>query len=218
MTLRISICACVFLLLAACTETRFESPPGDKILACDPAWKGLWVDASADASTSEPDELAFRVDQECRFFMLERPEKDGPPKEIHIPLNYVHDQGKHYLVIADNQLKDVVDLAPVHGITPAPKKSFFIARYEADHDRLRIYPVDAKRTASLVVNDDLDGTVDASKKQLHVYIQGDRAKILDIVRSKKIFDDKPGAEVRRIDMSLEDYERKRSARRAGKSS
>ncbi|HET9033550.1 MAG TPA: hypothetical protein VFN25_11655 [Dokdonella sp.] len=217
MILRIVCCALSMLALAACTETRFESTPGDKIVACDPAWKGLWVDASANASKSEPDELAFRVDQECRFFMLERPEKDGPPKQIHIPLNYVHDQGKNYLVIADNQLGEVVDLAPVHGIKPVPKKSFFIARYEVDHDRLRIYPVDAKRSASLVIDEVLDGTVDASNKQLHVYIQGDRAKVLDIVRNKKIFAEKPDAEVRRIKLSLEQYERKRSARRAGKS-
>lgn len=218
MTIRMLCCVGALLALAACVETRFESPPGDKIVACDPAWKGLWVDASKDASTSEPDELAFLVDQECRFFMLERPEKDGPPKQIHIPLNYVHDQDKHYLVIADNQLKDIVDLAPVHGIKPAPKKSFFVARYEVDHARLRIYPVNAKRMASLVVNDELDGTVDASNKQLHVYIKGDRAKILDIVRSQNIFDDKPDAEVRRIKMSLEEYEQKRSARRAGAAS
>lgn len=218
MTLRLLGCACLILALAACTETRFESTPGDKINACDPAWKGLWVDASVDASKGEPDELAFRVDQECRFFMLERPEKDGPPKEIHIPLNFVHDQGNHYLVIADNQLKEIVDLAPLHGIKPVSKKSFFVARYEVDHDRLRIFPVDAKRMANLVIDDVLDGTVDAREKQLHVYIKGDRAKVLDIVRSQKIFHSKPGAEVRRVHMSLQDYEHKRSARRAGKSS
>ncbi len=216
--LRTFTCLCAFLAMAACTETRFESTPGDQVLACDPAWKGLWVDASTDASTSEPDELAFRVDQECRFFMLERPEKDGPPKEIHIPVNYVHDRDKHYLVIADDQLGDVVDLPALHGINPVPKKSFFIARYEFAQDRLRIYPVDSKRTANLVIDDVLDGTVDSSKKQLHVYVQGDRAKVLDIVRDKKIFDDKPGAEVRRIKLSLEQYERKRTARRARKPS
>lgn len=218
MKMRMICCVCAILVLSACSETRFESTPGDEIVVCDPAWKGLWVDASTNASKSEPDELAFRVDQECRFFMLERPEKDGPPKQIHIPINFVHDQGKHYLVIADNQLGEVVDLAPAHGIKPAPKKSFFIARYEIDNDRLRIYPVDAKRTATMVIDDALDGTVDASNRQLHVYIQGDRAKVLDIVRHRNIFEEKPGADVRRIKLSLEDYERKRSARRGGKSS
>lgn len=206
------------LVLAACSETRFESTPGDNIEACDPAWKGLWVDASANAAKSEPDELGFRVDQECRFLLLERPEKDGPPKEIHIPLNFVHDQGKDYLVIADNQLAEVVDLAAIHGINPAPQKSFFIARYELVDDRLRVYPVDAKRAANLVIDAVLDGTVDAGKNQLHVYIQGDRAKVLDIVRHNRIFAEKPGAEARRIKLSLEEYERKRRARRAGKSS
>jgi len=216
MMIRCLFGACLLLTLAACTETRFESPPGDEIVACDPAWKGLWVDASAQASAGEPDELAFLVDQECRFLMLERPEKDGPPKQIHVPVNYVHDRGKHYLVIADNQLEGVVKLDPVHGVSPAPEKSFFIARYQIDRDRLRIYTIDAKRAAHLVIDDVLDGTGDSANNELHVFVRGDRAKVLDIVRNQKIFEDKPGAEVRRIKMSLEDYELKRSARRGGR--
>lgn len=205
---------CTLFALAACTETRFESPPGDEIVACDPAWKGLWVDASDDRSSDEPDELAFLVDPECRFLMLERPEKDGPPKPIHIPLNFVHDRGKDYIVVADNQLGEMVKLDRVHGIEPMPAKSFFIARYQVDHDHLRIWQVDSKRTAHLVIDNTLDGTVDRSHNNLHVFIRGDRAKVLDIVRKTKIFEDKPGAEVRRIKMSLEQYEQKRSARRA----
>ncbi len=49
-------------------------------------------------------------------------------------------------------------------------------------------------------------------------MRGDRAKVLDIVRTQKIFEDKPGADVRRIHLSLEEYEQRRTARRAGKSS
>ena len=212
-----TLALCALVSVGACTETRFESPPGDEIVTCDPAWKGLWVDASAGASTDEPDELAFLVDKECRFLMLERPEKDGPPKQIHIPVNYVHDRGKDYVVVADSQLGEVVKLDPVHGIKPAPAKSFFVARYQVDHDRLRIWQVDSKRAAHLVIDDQLDGTVDSARKELHVYVRGDRAKILDILRTQKIFEDKPGADVRRINLSLEQYEQRRNARRAGKS-
>ena len=215
MNIRWIVGSCLLLALAACTETRFESPPGDEIVACDPAWKGLWVDTSGQSS-DEPDELAFLVDQECRFLLLERPEKDGPPKQIHVPVNFVHDRGKDYLVIADNQLDGVVKLDPVHGINPAPEKSFFIARYEIGRDRLRVFQIDSKRAAHLVIDDALDGTVDSGNNELHVFISGDRAKVLDILRRQKIFEDKPGAEVRRIRTSLEEYERKRSARRSGK--
>ena len=209
---------CALLVLGACNETRFESPPGDDIVACDPAWKGLWVDASEPRSSDEPDELAFLGDAECRFFMLERPEKDGPPKQIHIPVNYVHDRGKHYVVVADNQLGETVKLNPVHGIEPVPEKSFFIARYQLDHERLRIWQVDSRRTAHKVIDGMLDGSVDDSHNELHVFISGDRARILDIVRKQKIFEDKPSANVRRSTLSLDEYERQRSARRAGKPS
>ncbi len=218
MKIRLIVALCALLALGACTETRFESPPGDEIVICDPAWKGLWVDASKNQSSDEPNELAFLVDPECRFILLERPEKDGPPKQIHIPVNYVHDRGKHYVVVADNQLSDAVKLDPVHGIEPAPAKSFFIARYQIDHDQLRIWQVDSKRTAHMVIDDALDGTVDRTHNELHVLIRGDRAKVLDILRKQKIFEDKPSAEVRRVKMSLEEYEKARSARRAGKAS
>ncbi len=209
---------CALLALGACTETRFESPPGDEIVVCDPAWKGLWVSTSENPANHEADELAFLVDQECRFFMLERPEPDGPPKQIHIPLNFVHDRGKHYVVVADNQLGETVKLDPVHGIEPAPAKSFFIERYQIDHDHMRIWEVDSKRTAHLVIDNVLDGTVNRAHNELHVFVRGDSARILEILRKQKIFEDKAGAEVRRIKMSLEEYEQQRSARRAGKRS
>ena len=176
------------------------------------------MDASEPGSSDEPDELAFLVDQECRFYLLERPEKNGPPKPIHIPVNYVHDRGKHYVVVADNQLGETVKLDPVHGIEPAPEKSFFIARYQIDHDRLRIWQVDSKRSAHQVIDGKLDGSVDHSHNELHVFIRGDRARILDIVRTQKIFEDNPAADVRRSKLNLEEYERQRSARRAGKPS
>ena len=209
--------ACALLSLGACTETRFASPPGDKIEACDPHWKGLWVDASAQPSADEPDELTFLVDDECRFVLLERPEKDGPPKQIHIPLNFVHDRGKDYVVVADNQLSGVVDLPAVHGVKPAPEKAFFIARYRIDGDRLTIQGVDSKRVAHLLLDDALDGSIDSSHNELHVFVEGNSAKILEIVRNHDIFENKPGAEVKRSKLSLSEYETERSARRRGKS-
>ncbi len=215
MNLRLIAAACVLLLLAACTETRFESPPGDHIEACDAGWKGLWVDASGKASADEPDELAFLVDSECRFQLIERPEKDGPPKLIHIPLNFVHDRGKHYLVVADDQLAGVVELDPVHRVKPAPAKSFFISRYQLGKDRLKIFEIDSTRAAHLVLDKVLDGTVDSGNNELHVFVKGDRARVLEILRRQDLFNAKPDADVRRIKSSLEDYERKRTAMRKG---
>ncbi|SFN14379.1 hypothetical protein [Dokdonella immobilis] len=218
MKLRLTLGACLLLTLGACTETRFESPPGDRIEACDAGWKGLWVDASGNASKDEPDELAFLVDSECQFQMIERPEKDGPPKLIHVPLNFVHDRGKHYLVVADDQLSGVVKVDPVYGVDPVPEKSFYLARYELKGERMKIFGVDSTRAAHRILDKDLEGTIDSRKNDLHVFVQGDRARILEILRKYDLFEAKPGAEVRKVPLSLEDYERKRTARReAGKS-
>jgi hypothetical protein len=205
----------VFLLLtlAACNETRFESPPGDRIEACDVRWKGLWIDDSASASKDEPDELAFLVDPECQFQMIERPEKDGPPKLIHVPLNVVHDGGKDYLVVADNQLSGVVTVDPVHGVDPVPEESFYLARYELKGERMTIFSIDSTRVAHRILDKDLEGTIDSRQNDLHVFVKGDRARILEILRKYDLFEAKPGAEVRKIPLSLEDYERQRTARR-----
>lgn len=199
--------------LGGCTETRFQSPPGTDIESCDPGWKGLWV-SEAEPSADEPDELAFLVDQECRFLFLERPEKDAPPKQIHIPVNFVHDRGKHYLVIADDQLKDLVDLDPVHGITPPPEKSFFIARYERKGERLRIVQIDSKKAARLILDSVLQGTIDSSANELHVYIKGSPQDVLEMLRKQDLFEDKSETEVRRSPLSLDEYERQRRSLRA----
>jgi hypothetical protein len=216
MNVRLLLLACALLALGACSETRFESPPGDTIESCDAGWKGLWIDASGDAGSGEDDELAFQVDEECRFQMIERPEPDGPPKLIHIPLNFVHDRGKDYIVVADDQLAGVVEIDPVYGIDPAPEKSYYLGRYHLDGDRLTIAGIDSRKVAHRVVDNDLDGTVDRRKNELHVYVRGNSAAILEILRKHDLFESKPGVEVRRIPLSLDAYEKQRSAQRKSK--
>jgi hypothetical protein len=217
MKIHLPFLALALLALGACSETRFESPPGDAIESCDAGWKGLWVDASGDADAGKEDELAFLVDADCRFQMIERPEKDGPPKLIHIPLNFVHDRGKHYIVVADDQLGGVVKIDPVHGIDPVPEKSYYFGRYRLDGDRLTIADIDSRKVAHLVVDNELDGTVDRRKNELHVYVRGNPAAILEILRKHDLFDSKPGVEVRRVPQSLEEFEKQRSAaRRSGR--
>lgn len=198
--------ACAFLLMCACTETRFESPPGDAIESCDPAWKGLWLDASENASADDKDDVAFLVDQECRFLLLERPEKDGPLKQIHIPLNFVHDRGKHYLVVADDQLAGVVDISPVHRMKPAPAKAFFMARYELNKDKLSIFDVDSTRVAHLVIDEKIEGTVDSGDKELHVFVKGNRQQILEVLRKHDLFEAKSETEATRSKQTLDEYE------------
>lgn len=209
------LCCMALLGLGACSETRFESTPGDALETCDARWKGLWLDASQnDAASGESDDLAFLVDQDCRFQLLERPEKDGPPKLIHVPVNFVHDGDKDYLVVADDQLKGIVDLPPVHGIKPQPAKAFFIARYAIDGDALKIWQADSRKLAHWIVDNRLDGTVERSKHELHVFVRGDRDAILKLLRERDVFEADPDASVRRSPLSLAEYESQRQAQRA----
>ena len=210
--MRVALVACL-LVLGGCVETRFESPPDLAIEPCDARWKGVWVEPGDSAARGD-DELAFVVDEACRFELLERPEKDGPLKPVHVPLNFLHDRGHDYLVVADDQLAGLVKLPPPHGIEPAPAKAFFIARYRISGDRLDIDTVDDRRMARLVVDNTLDGTVDRSRNELHVFIRGDRARILDVLRTQSVFGAKPAAKLERRHASLAAYERERAAARA----
>ena len=190
------------VVLGGCVETRFESPLGDNIETCDTRWKGLWGDPE---STSEPS--AIYVDDECRFIVLDQPEKGGPLKQIHVPMNYVHADGKDYLVVADVALKGLVDLKPPHGIDPPPDKSFFFARYRVRGDRIEIEQVDSERVAKLVIDGVLDGTVDKTANDLHVYVRGSRARMLEIVRTQAIFKTKRPTKLVRRKQSVEEFER-----------
>ena len=195
------------LALAGCVETRFESPIGDNIETCDAGWKGLWVDTDeAKRDRPEASGAAFYVNDACEFIVLDQPEPNGALKQIHVPVNYVHADGKSYVVVADVAIRGLANVKAPHGVTPVPEKSYFFARYALRGDQLDVYQVDSARAAKLVIDGKLDGTVDRTQNELHVYVRGTRANMLDIVKTQPIFDEKPFS-LKRSRLSLEDYEK-----------
>ncbi|MDR3385908.1 MAG: hypothetical protein P4L92_02550 [Rudaea sp.] len=188
--------------LAGCTETRFQAPPGDNIETCDVRWKGLWGPRDEADSAS-----AFYVDDECQFIFLDQPEKGGPFKQFHIPVNFVHADGNDYIVVADTALRGLVKIKPVYGVDPVPEKAFYFARYHADRDHLDLYPVDNERVAKQIIDRKLDGTVSKVPNELHVFVSGDRAYMLEILRHGAIFADKPDIRMTRLQQSVDDFER-----------
>jgi hypothetical protein len=200
----IKIIALVLVLgLSGCIETRFESPLGDNIETCDAHWKGLWSGDKPESNTPG----AFWIDDDCRFTVLDQPEKGGPFKQIHVPVNYVHDGGKDYLVIADNVLKGLVEVKPPFGIDPVPAKSYFFARYRAHGDRIDVDTVDDANVAKLIIDGKLQGTVSKTANELHVYVRGDRSQMLEMVRHDSIFIAKADTVLYRIKQTPADYER-----------
>ncbi len=202
-------CMLLGLLLGGCVETRFESPPGDNIETCDARWKGLWIGADAQrrGELDLDDVAAFHVGANCEFTILDQAEPGGPLKHVRVPLNFVHAHGRDYIVVADSALAGVVKLDPPHGIDPAPKKSYFIARYRVRGERIEVYTVDSRRAAALVVDGTLDGTVDKTRTNLRVFVEGDRARTLETLRRHAIFEAKPTLELVRSRLDLDAFER-----------
>jgi hypothetical protein len=201
--MRLCLLAILLILLAGCYETRFESPLGDKIETCDAHWKGLWI---GDKNTPH-DTTAFFIDDECHFIVLDQIEKGGPLKQIPVPVNYVHDNGKDYIVVADTMLKGLVELKPVYGVDPPPAKAFFFARYRVRGDNIDLYQFDDQTVAKLIVDRTLDGTVSKTANELHAFVHGDRARMLEIVRHNPIFVAKAEPVLSRVHESVADYER-----------
>lgn len=201
---RLLFTALAALALAGCNETRFESPLGDNIETCDVAWKGLWV--PDEESKDETADAAFLVDHECRFHILDQPERGAPFKQVHIPVNFVHDGGNHYVVVSDAQIKGLVKLDQPYGVEPAPEKSFFFARYRLRGDRLELFEVDSERVAKLILDARIEGTISKTSTELHVYVRGNRQQMLEIVRNNAIFGSKP-MKLRRTEQSVENLEK-----------
>jgi hypothetical protein len=195
------------LMLGGCVETRFESPLGDNIETCDARWKGLWNGVDDELAKNGEEITAFHVNDDCEFTVLDQPEKRGVLKRVHVPLNYVHAGGNDYLVVADGAIKALTKLAPPHGIDPAPDKSFFFARYRVHGDRIDVYSADSQRIAKLVVDRKIDGTVDKIPNELHVFVRGTRAQMLDLVRSESIFETKPSLQLVRSKQTLAEFEK-----------
>ncbi|UXI67091.1 hypothetical protein [Tahibacter amnicola] len=212
----LAACAVAALVLTGCSETRFEAPLGDNIESCDTRWKGLWVpdeEPSPDGSDNQ-DISAFYVDHECRFHVLEQAERGGPLKQLHVPVNYVHDRGNDYLVVSDAQLKGLVNLPAPHGIKPTPEKSFFFAQYKVRGQTLELFDVDSERVAKLIIDARFEGTINKTGTDLHVYVRGNRQQMLEIVRNHAIFSTKPLA-LRRSEQSVEAFEKSILARQRG---
>jgi hypothetical protein len=201
----IAVLLCVCFAVVGCTETRFQSPPGDNIETCDVRWKGLWGPAE-EAERDSP--TAFFVDDECHFIVIDQPQKGGPLKQFHIPVNFVHADGNDYVVVTDVTLKTLVKIKPVYGVDPVPEKAFYYSRYRADKDHIDLFPVDHERVAKQIVEGKLEGTVSKTPNELHVFVTGDRAHMLEILRHGSIFTDKPDIKLERLHQSLDEFERK----------
>lgn len=181
----------VGLVLAACTETRFESPPGDQLETCDARWKGTWDEIDADAGAKANREPAVEVDANCTLTLLDENKDGGAIKRQPVAAHFAHVDGNDVLVATDSAIKALVALDPPYGVDPTPKESYFLARYRVHGDRIDLYAVDSAHVAKLVIDGIVEGSVDKRRRELHVFVSGTRAQVLALMRNHAIFEGKP---------------------------
>ncbi len=197
------------LVLGGCIETRFESMPGGSVETCDARWQGLWVGTDHPAADPNGETTAFQVDRNCGFTVIDQPEPGGVFKRVRVPMNYVHADGNDYLVVADRAIGELVKLPPPHGIDPLPRQSFFFARYRMRGNHVEIFQVDSAEVARRVIDGALEGSVDKTANDLHVYVRGNSAQMLELIRGKSIFEAKATLQLERSDLDIDAWERAR---------
>jgi hypothetical protein len=190
-----------------CVETRFAAPLGDTDEPCDARWKGVWSEFDQVATARADDATVFQVGDDCVLTVLEQPAGGGPPKRVRVALDHARADGKDYLVVEAGALVDLVTLDPPHAVDPAPANAYFYARYRVHGERIDLYAVDSARVARLVIDGTADGTVDKRANELHVFVRGSQAQMLDLVRHHAIFEAQPSLRLVRDTRTLDDHER-----------
>ena len=189
------------IALAGCVETRFESPLGGRFESCDARWKSLWT------GTDPTDQsAAIYVDPDCHAYVVDRPAADKPVRRVELPLRFKQVDGQDYLSVEAAAFKDLVELDPPYAIEPAPAHAYFFARYQIRGDHMEIDLVNSKRIAQLIIDGKIDGTVSKTSNGLHVFVRGDPARMLEIVRGQSIFEGVVPTTLQRSKQTLEEFE------------
>lgn len=189
------------VLLGGCVETRFESPPAEALKTCDARLKGLWT-----GSAPGDRDAALYVDAACTMQLIDKPAR-AAPRRIPLPARFAHLPGADYIVIDAAALKPLADLPPPHGIDPPPAQAWFLTRYAVDARQLSLTPVDTPRVARHVLDGTLDGSIDKSHGELHVFVRGDAARISRMLRDVPIFDPGNSLVLTRSTLDAQQFER-----------
>jgi len=196
------LCILAVLAMGGCVETRFEAPLGGKLETCDARMKGLWTGTDpADQSA------AIYVDSACHLFVIDKPATDKPVRRVELPVRYRQIDGRDYLSVEAAAFKELTDLDPPFGVDPPPAQAYFFARYRIDGKRLEIDLANTKRIAQLIIDGKIDGTVSKTSNELHAFVRGDPARMLEIVRSQPIFDDVVPSVLVRSRQTAHEFER-----------
>ena len=100
-------------------------------------------------------------------------------------------------LVAADSLRGLADLAPAPSAGVAAGQGWFYARYAVRGDRLSLYRVDTARLAHGAIDDAVDADVTRTRNELHVFVHGSPARLLELVRREPIFEHKPSLELRR---------------------
>jgi hypothetical protein len=188
-------------VLGGCTETRFASPL-QPATTCDARLKGLW----APAAVADDDVFALYVDPACVAYVIAQEKPSRRIERRRLPLTFAHIGAHDYAVAsaADVMRAGSFRLPAVHGVDPAPA-AWFYARYAVVGDRLDIAMIDSHLLAKRILENTLDGTIDKTAAELHVFVSADAQQTIDFIRDNDVFES-PREPLLRRHQSIEQFE------------
>ena len=189
-TRRMALMLALGMRYAAAPRRGLLRRPGIIWKAAMRVGRGLWFPRAEPNSDS-----AFYIDDACRFVMIEVPKNGGPTKRTtHIPeLCARRRQG------LSRDRRRCLEGGGRHqtGLWRRSRSqaAFYYARYVADKTNIDVYPVDSQARRHPHHRPKIDGTVSKTTNELHVFVSGDAAHMLEILRGDSIFADKPKIEL-----------------------
>jgi len=181
--------------LGGCTDTLFESPPGDNVSSCDKHFVGNWrVLATDDKDKNKDSEMFLIVEPQCKRwrFIEDGKEDEKLAKTTHIAFGNVG--GKALLTVKVDEDKPAADSRWRNG--------YYFLSYTFADKTIRLRGVDDKRIAHRIIDGSVLGRTErvsrepgdkrsggSGSSELHNFVAGDPAEMARVAQLEDVFAD-----------------------------
>ena len=188
-------------LLCGCQNTTFENAPAEKMATCDPHFVGKWRLVSSKDQRNEDNDFFVIVERDCKRWRFIEDGKDDEKTEssTHFAFARIGD-------LALLTVKDDADASDKNDRQARWKQGYLYLRYEIVDKTVRLYPIDHKHMAHLIIDGTVGGRTERisrepestpktqgefgsrERDELQNFVAGDTKEMVRVAQLENIFD------------------------------